>query len=76
MLAGLDDPDREDTPAQARFRQLCATLGATPDPANPLTHRLSDYIGHSLPECRVSDAVCRMRPGFVPTVRRTGVRVA
>ena len=76
MLAGLDDPDRPDTPAQARFRRLCETLGVTPDPANPLTHRMSGYIGHSLPECRVSEAVCRIRPGFVPAERAARVRVA
>jgi putative glycosyltransferase (TIGR04372 family) len=76
MLAGLDDPDRPDTPAQARFRRLCEQLGAAPDPANPLTHRMSNYIGHALPECRVSDAVCRMRPGFVPATREATARVA
>lgn len=66
MLAGLDHPNRPDTPAQARVRQIMEKLGASPDPTNPLTHRLSNYIGHALPECRVSDAVCRLRPGFAP----------
>jgi putative glycosyltransferase (TIGR04372 family) len=66
MLVGLDYPDRPDTPAQARVRQIMERLGANPDPTNPLTHRLSNYIGHALPECRVSDAVCRLRPGFAP----------
>jgi putative glycosyltransferase (TIGR04372 family) len=73
MIAGLDEPDRADTPAQARFRRLCEKLGATPDPANPLTHSMSNYIGHALPECRVSDAVCRLRPGFVPVARAARV---
>jgi putative glycosyltransferase (TIGR04372 family) len=66
MLAGLDHPNRPDTPAQARVRRIMEKLGANPDPANPLTHRMSNYIGHALPECRVSDAVCRLRPGFAP----------
>lgn len=66
MLTGLDDPSRPDTPAQARVRRAMEKFGAVPDPANPLTHRMSNYIGHALPECRVSDAVCRLRPGFAP----------
>jgi putative glycosyltransferase (TIGR04372 family) len=66
MLAGLNHPDRPDTPAQARVRRVMLKLGASPDPTNPLTHRMSNYIGHALPECRVSDAVCRLRPGFAP----------
>jgi hypothetical protein len=43
------------------------------DQSNPLTHRMSNYIGHALPECRVSDAVCRLRPGFAPSRREAWV---
>jgi putative glycosyltransferase (TIGR04372 family) len=71
MLAGLDRPDRPDTDAQARVRQVMEKHAAMPDRSNPLTHRMSNYIGHALPECRVSDAVCRLRPGFAPAPRAT-----
>lgn len=66
MVAGLDDPFRPDTVLQARFRQAMEEWADMADRSNPLAHGMSNYIGHSLPECRVSDAVCRMRPGFVP----------
>jgi putative glycosyltransferase (TIGR04372 family) len=69
MLANLDRPDRPDTDAQARVRRVMEKYAANPDRSNPLAHRMSDYIGHALPECRVSDAVCRLRPGFAPPAR-------
>src|SRR5262249_14878117 len=71
MLAGLDHPNRADTDAQARVRRVMEKYATTPDRSNPLTHRMSNYIGHALPECRVSDAVCRLRPGFAPPARAT-----
>lgn len=63
-LATLDDPHRVDTPVQREFRLLMQRFGAEP-PDHPLANRMSDYIGYSLPEGRVSDSVCRMREGYV-----------
>lgn len=65
MVGWLDDPDRPETPAQRRFRRLMAWHSAHPTTTHPLAHGLSDYVGYGLPECRVSDAVCRMRPGYL-----------
>jgi len=65
MVGWLADPDRPETPAQRRFRRLMAWHSAHPTRDHPLAHPLSDYVGYGLPECRVSDAVCRMRPGYL-----------
>jgi putative glycosyltransferase (TIGR04372 family) len=70
MLSGLDDPDRTDTPTQARVRRIMERCAGDPVLRHPLAHRMSNYIGHSLPECRVSDAVCRLRPEFAPAPRQ------
>ena len=78
VRAGLDDPQRPETAAQRRFRRLMTWHSAHPTRDNPLSHPLSDYVGYGLPECRVSDAVCRMRPGYLaeeetPVRRLAGV---
>jgi putative glycosyltransferase (TIGR04372 family) len=65
MLEWLEDPERPETPAQRRFRRLMAWHSTHPNTDHPLSHPLSDYVGYGLPECRVSDAVCRMRPGYL-----------
>jgi putative glycosyltransferase (TIGR04372 family) len=70
MLDGLHHADRPDTELQARVRRVMERCTAGMDLSHPLAHRMSNYIGHSLPECRVSDAVCRLRPGFAPAPRR------
>jgi putative glycosyltransferase (TIGR04372 family) len=70
MLAGLDDPDRPDTEHQAAVRRVMQKYAAASDRSHPLAHRMSNYIGHALPECRVSDSMCRLRPGFVPFAAR------
>ena len=73
MLEGLSDPDRSDTELQASVRRAMEIYAEECDQSNPLTHRMSNYIGHALPECRVSDAVCRLRPGFAPSRREAWV---
>jgi putative glycosyltransferase (TIGR04372 family) len=65
MVGWLDDPGRPETPAQRRFRGLMVWHAAHPNAAHPLAHGLSDYVGYALPECRVSDAVCQLRPGYL-----------
>jgi putative glycosyltransferase (TIGR04372 family) len=70
MLDGLESPDRPDTESQALVRRVMERSAANTDFTHQLAHRMSNYIGHSLPECRVSDAVCGMRPGFAPAPRR------
>jgi putative glycosyltransferase (TIGR04372 family) len=72
MLESLQDPNRPDTEHQAHARRVMEEYADYFDPANPLMHRMSNYIGHTLPECRVSDAVCRMRPAFVSAGIRPG----
>ncbi|MFO0803449.1 MAG: TIGR04372 family glycosyltransferase [Gemmataceae bacterium] len=67
MLDWLDHPDRPETRSQTRFRERMEWYSANPDPSHPLANAMSDYIGYSLPECRISDAVCRLRPGFLET---------
>jgi len=76
MLAGLDNPDRMDTPAQTAFRNLMLRFGNTAQSSHPLASKMTDYIGYALPEGRVSDAVCEMRPEYLPASRRSRVRVA
>ena len=65
MLARLDRPDAPETPAQEHFRDLMRRFAANGSAEYPL----ADYIGYALPECRVSDAVCRMRPGYLDVPR-------
>ncbi len=76
MLAGLDTPDRMDTPAQTTFRNLMLRFATHGQKSHPLASQMTDYIGYALPEGRVSDAVCEMRPGYLPAGRRTKVQVA
>ncbi len=66
MLAWLADPALPEAPTQKAFRDLTARYSVAPDPANPRVSPIADYVGYSLPECRLSDAVCKLRPGFMP----------
>jgi putative glycosyltransferase (TIGR04372 family) len=75
MLVGLNNPNREDSPAQTAFRDLMRHYGAIPS-SHPLANRLSDYIGYGLPEGRVSDAVCQARPGYVSQKRLRPLQIA
>lgn len=76
MVAGLEHPDRCDTPAQETFRDLMLRFANPAQTTHPLAHAMTDYIGYSLPEGRVSDAVCQMRPGYVPVPRRSTTKAA
>jgi putative glycosyltransferase (TIGR04372 family) len=75
MLGGLGDINRVDTPHQAAFRELLMRFAGRPA-SHPLINRLSHYMGYALPEGRVSDAVCQMRPGYVIPRREAFTRVA
>lgn len=67
MLDWRENPDRAETPAQAAFRALMWRFGAErAKTAAPGITPVDDYVGYALPECRVSDAVCRLRPGYLP----------
>jgi putative glycosyltransferase (TIGR04372 family) len=70
MLDWLDDPDQPETASQRRFRQRMNWYAKHPDRSNPLSNPMNDYIGYALPECRISDAVCRLRPEFLAASRR------
>ena len=48
-----------------QFRARMEWYAQHPDRSNPLAHPMTDYIGYALPECRVSDAVCQLRPGYL-----------
>jgi putative glycosyltransferase (TIGR04372 family) len=63
MLAWLDEPARPETATQQLFRKIVKRYGGEPKVRAP-----EDYIGYALPECRVSEAVCRLRPGYLPAV--------
>jgi len=77
MVAGLNDFDRSDTPAQAAFRGAMQRFAYSAPDSHPLASQLTNYIGYALPEARVSDAVCQMRPGYVtPPTRRAIVQAA
>ena len=65
MLDWLADPDREETAVQARFRSIARTAAeATADDVS-CRDDLRSYLGYALPPCRVSDAIVRMRPGYL-----------
>jgi putative glycosyltransferase (TIGR04372 family) len=64
MLEWLRDKDRPEHSSQIRFRQLMEYSMMNPPTDNPMATRSTDYIGYALPECRISDAVVRLRPEF------------
>jgi len=66
MLDWLAEPGRPETPAQQEFRRLMRRFAGENDPSRPPASPMSDYIGYGLPECRVSDAVAALRPGYLP----------
>jgi putative glycosyltransferase (TIGR04372 family) len=76
MLAGLDEPNRVDTPSQASFRELMLRFAKVGPELHPLANRLTDYIGYALPEGRISDAICELRSGYISAGRRSKARVA
>jgi putative glycosyltransferase (TIGR04372 family) len=75
MLQWLRQPDLPETLAQHEFRRLMHAFGARADPGWPLATPMTDYIGYALPECRISDAVAALRPGYLGA-DRASVRAA
>jgi putative glycosyltransferase (TIGR04372 family) len=65
MLQWLKNPGRPETPAQREFRRLMDRFGRDGVPGSWLAGPLTDYVGYALPECRVSDAVAALRPGYL-----------
>jgi len=82
MIAWQNDAMQPESAAQEQFRECMQWHMLNPDLTNPLHSPMSDYIGYALPECRLSDAVTRMRPGYLqsrPTpanARNEGYRIA
>jgi putative glycosyltransferase (TIGR04372 family) len=83
MLEWLRHPDRRETEAQQEFRRLMDHFGQNAESNSPLATRMTDYVGYALPECRVSDAVTALRPGYlrqdepcILPVRQAQVRAA
>ena len=67
MVGWLNDPARPESPAQQAFREMMLRFSVPKIPADPLANPIADYIGYALPECRISDAVCQIRPGCLAT---------
>jgi putative glycosyltransferase (TIGR04372 family) len=65
MLDWLKHPDRPETKAQGEFRRLMNLFGQYTDPNSRLATPMTDYVGYALPECRLSDAVTSLRPGYL-----------
>ncbi len=65
MIADLHSTGRVDKPNQAKFREMMMRFAKMTTPLHKLANRMTDYIGYSLPEGRVSNAMCEMRPGYI-----------
>jgi putative glycosyltransferase (TIGR04372 family) len=65
MLEWLQEPESVETPAQREFRRLMNHFTHPPRPDSPMATPMADYIGYALPECRISDAVAGLRPGYL-----------
>jgi putative glycosyltransferase (TIGR04372 family) len=70
MVGVLDLPNRRDTAHQAAFRELMFRFAEKGTSRYTTAGNMADYIGYALPEGRVSDAVSRMRSGYVTLDRR------
>ena len=66
MVGWLADPARPESPAQRAFREVVGRYADPGTAADPRASPVADYVGYALPECRISDAVCRLRPGYLP----------
>jgi putative glycosyltransferase (TIGR04372 family) len=66
MVNWLDHSDQPESASQHQFRAKMEWYARHMDRSHPLAHPMTDYIGYALPECRISDAVCQLRPGFLP----------
>jgi putative glycosyltransferase (TIGR04372 family) len=75
MVATYSHPQRADTPSQLAFRELMARF-ASQCSTHPLGSQMSDYIGYGLPEGRVSETCCQLRPGYVPVSRAARARAS
>jgi putative glycosyltransferase (TIGR04372 family) len=82
MLALLHHPSASETSAQACFRGWMRQFMDHPDLDHPLMTPMTDYIGYLLPECRLSDSVAQLRPGYLapdqpnPGTTTRGLKVA
>lgn len=76
MLASLDKANRLDTPSQAACRELMLRTASAGPNWHPFASAMTDYIGYALPEGRVSDAVCRLRSGYVSAASQSESRAA
>ena len=65
MLDWLADPARKQSALQARFREIALTAADVTAPEAEDARALRNYLGYALPTCRVSDAIVRLRPGYL-----------
>jgi len=65
MLDWLADPTRKESALQARFREIALTAADATALEAEDPRVLRSYLGYALPTCRVSDAIVRLRPGYL-----------
>jgi putative glycosyltransferase (TIGR04372 family) len=76
MLDWLPDPHRPETAAQTEFRRLMEQFGKAGVPGSRLAGPMTDYVGYALPECRLSEAVAALRPGYLSAGSKRAARAA
>ena len=65
MLDWFANPSREESDAQRRFRSIALAAANANSQKAEGDHLLRSYLGYALPTCRVSDAIVRLRPGYL-----------
>jgi hypothetical protein len=63
MVEWVADPDKPESAAQRRFRELCLSV-STPG-ADDRRNIVGGFVGYSLPEARLADALVAADPNFV-----------
>jgi putative glycosyltransferase (TIGR04372 family) len=63
MVEWVADPDKPESAAQRRFRELC--LSASTPSANGRRNIVGGFVGYGLPEARLADALVVADPNFV-----------
>ena len=63
MVEWIADPDKPESAAQRRFRELC--MNASTPGANGRRNIFGGFVGYGLPEARLADALVAADPNFV-----------
>jgi len=62
-LEWVADPDKPESAAQRRFRELC--MNASTPGADGRRNIVGGFVGYGLPEARLADALVAADPNFV-----------